>query len=1438
MNKILILIFFILCAFSVKSQIIPYPVPQKLGNTNTLLNQDTGSVKGGHILLSFIDTAAANRASHISFYDGQVIRVGDSMYMRSKNKWVLAGNGIGGQLFAIGDSTATGTRYFNDKTNLFTIDSLGRYILMSYDRSNHSFSKYYFDSVSFYNQVSSNDFITQSQITLNKQKVTLQSQNADTGHNISIEPNLIKLYTNVGNPRPKVVIIGINSGTDTVAAPTRLMVLDGDTVKSARYPSISPTDTSNINYRLDTMTKVYYIDTTGYLRFRDSTLFSIPVNGTFANGFLYDGGVTILDSTVTELPNIVFVRNDTTYTLTSSASYVVHTVPHGYVRKDIFWIDSTNVVKYLPGTQTTNIAVAPSVPYKGIQSILIDVHGDTITAISTPTNNNWVVGATNNIVFGTDSAFGTSSNTSILTKVGGVNRAIYPRQGGFALYGITGVQMNAISSPLTGTIVYNTDSLAYCYWDGIRWNKIGNSIGGGNFIPLTGTTVGNPVTGTVNFAPTGPPYTYPFTLLTQQDDGVSTKFRMFRDEAGGFSLRQQFNDADSANKYAELFFDNNANVSIRNKDAGYIGDFKINSSGGVINSDNPLSKGISGAYDFSPNITALDYPQKIYVDKKADTLKARIDSVITHPFDTYQWSVIDSLSTPPSTPNTGDIYLVGTAPTGAWAANANNIATYSGSTWTYETPVTGNLLYNSTLLVVDKYNGSGWVRIVPLVAASWSTSKNLIGSGVGQIGTIDNKSMHFYTNNKLRAQIDSIATTNIIGTSLVDNGVLGAELTTTGSGTNWTGSGFSTGYTHTTGSTTALTTTTAAVSGNYYYLSYTISGRTAGSITIAYGGLSFGSINATDVQSGKATATTTLSITPTTDFDGTIILSIKTISPSSPSLAFKKSSGVTNNEIRINGDSTNTFMGKGAGSLNVGRLFNTAFGGNALRFNTTGTQNVAVGYNALALSTTGILNTAVGYNALASNTTAFSNTAIGNNALASNTTGAPNTAVGFNALASNTTGVTNTAVGYNVLLANTNGSNNTASGYNSLSSNTTAFDNTAFGYRSMAFNTTGTRNTALGSDVFKNISTGSDNISIGYIVAGRTFSGTNGTGQANTLIGNYVAYNLYHGYNNTSLGVKSSASLVNEYGNVAIGSNALLTNGPSIASISTTNAGSGYVDGTYTNVNILFPNSGNFPLAPIYATVVITGGSISSVTITSLGSGVYVNAPIVFNGTPGGGTPTVAWAGVINTVTPGGNYNIAIGDSAAYSLKRGNGSIAIGAHVDLPDTAASGQLNIANIIQATGGYTGTTMSSTAVSNPSVAIGAAVDNSAVLNLASITKGLLIPRMTGVQMNAISSPAIGLLIWNTDSVGICQYTGSAWQKLSVGSGGGSSYTPTIEEVTGSTSLTITLSHTPILGSYWISKNGIDLPNAEFTQTGTTVTLTSTRATGDIYRSHYSY
>ena len=80
-------------------------------------------------------------------------------------------------------------------------------------------------------------------------------------------------------------------------------------------------------------------------------------------------------------------------------------------------------------------------------------------------------------------------------------------------------------------------------------------------------------------------------------------------------------------------------------------------------------------------------------------------------------------NTPPGSPTAGDIYIVGTVPTGAWAGRANCIAIYSGTAWDFipgensaGTPITmGTRQEGMRVWVRDEntlyvWDGSTWVN--------------------------------------------------------------------------------------------------------------------------------------------------------------------------------------------------------------------------------------------------------------------------------------------------------------------------------------------------------------------------------------------------------------------------------------------------------------------------------------------------------------------------------------------------------------------------------------------------------------------------------------------------------------------------------------------------------------------------------------------------------
>jgi hypothetical protein len=345
-------------------------------------------------------------------------------------------------------------------------------------------------------------------------------------------------------------------------------------------------------------------------------------------------------------------------------------------------------------------------------------------------------------------------------------------------------------------------------------------------------------------------------------------------------------------------------------------------------------------------------------------------------------------------------------------------------------------------------------------------------------------------NNKLGIGTNTLTSATrlvVQGTAASDAGQLGSELLTTGTGdASWTGSDFATGYTHVAGSTTTLTSTLAGVVNNYYQITYTVTGRTAGTFTVAFGGYISGALSATGAVGPRATTTGTLVITPTSDFNGTIVLSIKVISASTATVSFLSSEGTVTNEIRANSINTNTFIGRLSGQRNTTGIQNTSLGNITLSQNTTGNSNIAIGNSALFLNTIGSSNTAIGLSALSGNTTGSRNTVIGENAIVANATGSFNVALGsFN------------------LIGLTSGSNNTALG---------TFAGRFISGGSVAI-TTSNNSIFLGFDTRANADNETNQIVIGYL--------TTGLGSNTTNIGN-ASTTQTNLYGNLTLGTTTS----------------------------------------------------------------------------------------------------------------------------------------------------------------------------------------------------------------------------------------------------------------------------------------------------------------------------
>jgi hypothetical protein len=279
-------------------------------------------------------------------------------------------------------------------------------------------------------------------------------------------------------------------------------------------------------------------------------------------------------------------------------------------------------------------------------------------------------------------------------------------------------------------------------------------------------------------------------------------------------------------------------------------------------------------------------------------------------------------------------------------------------------------------------------------------------------------------------------TVTLQGTAATDGPTLGSELLTSAGWTvtaGWTESPDDT-FAHAAASGTAALTHSATISSaTRYQVSWTVTGRTAGSFTVAVGGQSQTTITATGAFGPSSTSTAALTVTPTTDFDGTIsLLSCKNISTSAMALLLLRSVIGAVYEQRTSANPANmcTFLGYGSGRFYTTGVRDTSVGAYTQYNITSGGYDTAVGTNAQYSLTTGNYDTAVGTNAQYSLTTGNYDTAVGANVQYFVTTGSFLTGQGINAQYSLTTGSFDTAVGSYAQYGLTTGSSDTAVGRN------------------------------------------------------------------------------------------------------------------------------------------------------------------------------------------------------------------------------------------------------------------------------------------------------------------------------------------------------------------------------------------------------------------------
>jgi len=259
-----------------------------------------------------------------------------------------------------------------------------------------------------------------------------------------------------------------------------------------------------------------------------------------------------------------------------------------------------------------------------------------------------------------------------------------------------------------------------------------------------------------------------------------------------------------------------------------------------------------------------------------------------------------------------------------------------------------------------------------LTIAGGTSSSRFFANGNFGIGTTTDAGYLADINGTTR--ISNVLTT--VGTTTSDNPTISSELTTTASGTNWSGSSLVAGYTHTIGSNLSLTSSLTAVIGTTYLITYKLgfdSEIGTGSITnLTFGGVSLPITiyDNTVTFSIVATSTGALIVTPSSDYNGTVYFSIKSVTASTASILYKRSDGTTVNEFRANTANTNVFFGLSAGANTYNSGQNTFIGSLAGQYNVVGSLNTFIGYSA-GYKNVGSYNSFIGNNSGTNNTSGY-----------------------------------------------------------------------------------------------------------------------------------------------------------------------------------------------------------------------------------------------------------------------------------------------------------------------------------------------------------------------------------------------------------------------------------------------------------------------------------
>jgi hypothetical protein len=259
-----------------------------------------------------------------------------------------------------------------------------------------------------------------------------------------------------------------------------------------------------------------------------------------------------------------------------------------------------------------------------------------------------------------------------------------------------------------------------------------------------------------------------------------------------------------------------------------------------------------------------------------------------------------------------------------------------------------------------------------------------------------------------------------------------------------------------------------------------------------------------------------------------------------------------------------------------------------------------------------------------------------------------------------------------------------------------------------------------------------------------------GTGSVatNTVVGYQAALNNVSGSGNTAIGYQALQNITTNTNSVAVGYQALanLTNG--LNTFGTRVGGSGYVNGTYTPVQLIY-SSGTTATTYPTVTIVVAGGVVNSVTKLTTGTGfrdtttVMTAAAASIGGTGSGftiatGTRTgnglstaVGYQALTSNTT--GTADTAVGGSALFNNTTGSSNTAVGSIALSSNTTGGTNTAVGNSVL----YSNTT----GTSNMAVGSGAMYYNTTGSNNTAIgSTNAMYYNTTGLSNTAIGYQAL--------------------------------------------------------------------------------------------------